>query len=302
MKIDVFAHVFTPKFYAEIKSRIPDIDIQIPHVTFPSLTNLDIRREHCKPDSKQIISAVNISLENFFDGDTAAELCFLGNEELVTMVKTNDDLFYGAVAMVPMNNVPKAIEIITEQVAKNDLLLGIQLFTSFQGKTFSNEEYQQILEKMHEIGKPIWIHPVFDERKPGNNFLFSWEYELSVTMMEIVHTQVFTKFPDIKIIVHHAGAMVPFFSERIIMVEDGYNSEDYKKFYVDTSIFGNKEALELSYKYYGVDHLLYGTDSPFGLLPAGESERVITAIESMNIEEGDREKIYSKNILALLNK
>lgn len=302
MKIDVFAHVLTPKFYGEMKSRIPDLDNMVPHVTFPSLTNLDIRRDHRKTDITEIISMVNLSPEDYFDGDTAYELCYLGNEELVATVKSNEDLFYGAVAMVPMNNIPKAIEIITEQVAKNDLLLGIQLYTMAQGKTFSSEEYQQILEKMNEIGKPIWIHPVYDERKPGNNLLFSWEYELSVAMMEIVHSKVFRKFPDIKIIVHHAGAMIPFFSERIAVTEDPEYIEDYKNFYVDTAIFGNKEALELSCKYYSIDHLLYGTDAPFGLLPAGECERVIEAIESMNIEEGDKEKIFSKNILTLLNR
>lgn len=64
----------------------------------------------------------------------------------------------------------------------------------------------------------------------------------------------FEECPNIKIIVHHAGAMIPFFAGRIDnIVKD--KKDDFKKFYVDTAILGNSKALELAIDYFGIDRV-----------------------------------------------
>ena len=147
----------------------------------------------------------------------------------------------------------------------------------------------------------IWIHPIFDERKPDNNLVFSWEYELSQAMMEIVKAGIFKDFPNIKIIIHHAGAMVPFFSGRIKYILGDEALDDFKKFYVDTAILGNPKALELALDFYGLDHILFGTDAPFGILPAGGTKEIKEAIERMNINKDERDSIFYKNIVNMIN-
>jgi len=40
-------------------------------------------------------------------------------------------------------------------------------------------------------------------------------YETSVAMAHIVFAGLFDKHPDLKIITHHLGGMIPFFEERV---------------------------------------------------------------------------------------
>ncbi len=118
-------------------------------------------------------------------------------------------------------------------------------------------------------------------------------------MLELVNANIFTECPNIKIIVHHAGAMIPFFAGRIDnIIKD--KKDDFKKFYVDTALLGNSKALELAIHYFGIDKVLYGTDAPFGIMPNGATKEIETAIDELPIKEEDREKIYSKNLQKML--
>lgn len=75
--------------------------------------------------------------------------------------------------------------------------------------------------------------------------VFSWEYELSQAMLQIVQADILGKLPNLKTLVHYAGAMVSFFSGRIERILD-----DFKKFNVDTAILGNSAALNLAIDYF----------------------------------------------------
>ncbi|WP_222703251.1 hypothetical protein [Fusobacterium polymorphum] len=68
---------------------------------------------------------ININPEDYFDAEKSFELTYNGNEELVKVVKENSDLFCGAVAMLPMNNIKGALKIINEQVVNNKELYGV---------------------------------------------------------------------------------------------------------------------------------------------------------------------------------
>ena len=72
-------------------------------------------------------------------------------------------------------------------------------------------------------GKPILLHPA---RKPDvADFpaekvskyeiwtIFGWPYETSVTMARLIFSGVMTKYPKLKVMAHHLGAMIPFFDE-----------------------------------------------------------------------------------------
>ena len=79
------------------------------------------------------------------------------------------------------------------------------------------------------------------------------------------------------------------------------NAEQFKLFYVDTTILGNSFALENDLDYYGEDRLLFGTDAPIGILPAGAPKEVIKSIEDMRTTDEVRNKIYRENMKKLLN-
>lgn len=298
-KIDVFAHVLLPGFYEKMLAVEPRLPELFPFIQHPLLTDLEQRRQFWDGKTQQVLSYVNVNPEDYVDSDTAAALCREANAELAEVVADQSDMYVAGVAMVPMNHLEAAVQIL-EEVAESEELVGVQLFTRALGKSIADPAYRPIFETCQRLSLPIWLHPIFDERKPDNNIVFSWEYELTQAMLQLVQAGIFQDFPDLKVIVHHAGAMVPFFAERIGHILPPEQVADFRKFYVDTAILGNPKALELTLEYFGSDQVLFGTDAPLGIAPAGATEVIVEAINQLQISDLDKDAIFSQNFRRMM--
>ena len=297
-KIDVFAHVLLPNYYKKMLSIDSNIPKTYAFTNIESLKDLSVRRKLWNGTTKQIISYANINAEDFCNPEESARLCREANAELINSVRENNDMFPYGIGMLPFNNIEDSLNILDE-IASSKELIGIQVFTRHLGKSIASQEYLPILKKCARLGLLVLLHPVFDLRKPDNNIVFSWEYELSQAMLDLVNADIFKECPNIKIIVHHAGAMVPFFAGRIDNIMKD-KKDEFKKFYVDTAILGNSKALELAVHYFGIDKVLYGTDAPFGIMPNGATKEIESAIDKLPFSNEEKEKIYSKNLRKLL--
>ncbi|WP_298493360.1 amidohydrolase family protein, partial [uncultured Lactobacillus sp.] len=259
MKIDAFAHILTPNFYQTMLDIDATIQQKYPFFKIETLVSLDERLEQW-PDknTKQVVSFANINPEDFVNGEKAKEIAVNANQELAGIVANYPDKFEAGIGMLAMNNIPASLKIL-DAIKENPYLVGAQIFTRHLGKSIADPEFEPILVKAAELNLPLWLHPVFDKRKPDNNLVFSWEYELSQAMLQLVQSDIFKKVPNLKILVHHAGAMVPYFSGRIEHILDQEHAEMFKNFYVDTAILGNTPALQLALDYFGINHVLFGT-------------------------------------------
>ena len=298
-KIDVFAHVLLPNYYNKMLSIDSNIPSTYAFTNIGSLKDMKIRRQLWNKKTKQIISYANINAEDYCIPSLSAELCREANQELIECIRENNDMFPYGIGMVPFNNVNEALKIL-EEIKLSKELVGIQVFTRHLSKSIADLEFRPILKKCAELNLLVLLHPVFDDRKPDNNIVFSWEYELSLAMMQLVETNIFKECQNIKIIVHHAGAMVPFFAGRINNILKD-KKDEFKKFYVDTAILGNSKAIELTIDYFGINHVLYGTDAPFGIMPNGATKEIEEAIDMLPISNEEKEKIYYQNIIKLIN-
>jgi len=303
-KVDIFTHILTPKYaarYAEINPKI----LKRPEFTALPTSDLSIREKlmsRC-PDVLQVITMANVPLEKWAP-EHAVELARIGNEEFAELVLRRPDLFFAAVAVVPLNDIDAALDEI--DYAINTLrLAGIQVPTRVGTQWLASEQYRPILAKMAELGKPIWIHPDHNDQLDDDAGGFNWTFETSHCMLRLVESGIFNDFPDIKFIIHHAGAMIPFFRERIkylmaVVPQTTQNiHEHFRKFYVDTALYGNTSGLNCACNYFGVDHMLFGTDAPLG---PNMVQDTIRSIERMSISEEDKEKILRLNATALLKK
>ena len=301
MKIDAFAHILTPEFYKKMLEIEPTIPDKFPFIKIKTLVDLDERlTKWPEQGMKQVISFANINPEDFTAGSTAAEIAAKANQELAEVVAAHSDKFVAGVGMLAMNSICGSLEILKE-IKENKYLVGAQIFTRHLGKSIADPEFLPVLANAAELGIPLWLHPVFDERKPDNNLVFSWEYELSQAMLQLVQSNIFVKYPNLKILVHHAGAMVPFFSGRIEHILDAEHAQMFKKFYVDTAILGNTSALQLVLNYYGIDHVLFGTDAPFAVMPSGANDLVSQAIDHLALSPEENAKIYYQNYRKFVN-
>ena len=300
MRIDVFAHVLPERFYAKMRAIEPSIPKVYAFFNNPVLTDMDLRRSYWDGASKQVISFVNALPEDYVGPQEAATLCREANDELLEVLRANRDMFDAAVGMVPMNNIEEAVAIVREQVVAEPDMVGIQIFTRALGKSIADPEFRPLFAALAETGAPAWLHPVFDARKPDNNLVFSWEYELSQAMLQMVQADLFQEFPSLKVIVHHAGGMAPFFAGRIDRILPPAQAEDFRRFYVDTAILGNPRALDLAVDFFGEDHVVFGTDAPLGILPAGATREISQAIEDMHVSDDVKQAIFEDNYRRLL--
>ncbi|MBF0777577.1 amidohydrolase family protein [Streptococcus cuniculi] len=295
MKVDVFAHVLLPRFYQKMLALDPQLPDKMPFLQNPVLLDMTMRAQHQTSSVKQIISYVNVNPEDYVAADEALELVQEANQELLETLQADPEQFAGGVAMLALNHVEGSLQILEEFVAPNKEIVGIQLFSRHLGQSLAAPEFAPIFEACARLHIPIWLHPVFDVRKPDNNIVFSWEYEQTQAMLDLVQANYFQQYPDLKVIVHHAGAMVPYFAERIRHILSKDMAQDFQKFYVDTALLGNPKALELAVDYFGIEHVLFGTDAPLGILPAGPTKEIIAAIEAMPLSTEEKQAIFADN-------
>jgi aminocarboxymuconate-semialdehyde decarboxylase len=212
-------------------------------------------------------------------------------------------------------------------------LCAVQIFTNVNGRPLDEPEFAPIFERMHGYDLPIWLHPA---RGPAMNdyateetskfeiwWLFGWPYETSAAMARMVFSGFFDRWPNLKIITHHMGAMVPYLEARVGLGMDQMGSRtanvdytaivdamrakgkrplDYfKLFYGDTAVNGSAPAIRCGLDFFGADHALFGTDCPFD--PQGGPlfiRETIRAIESLELPHDVRDHLYAGNARKLL--
>jgi aminocarboxymuconate-semialdehyde decarboxylase len=239
------------------------------------------------------------------------------------------DRFPGFVASMPMNNPDAALDEI-DRAIKQLKAVGIQFFSNVNGAPLDLPELKPLFEKMAGYDLPIWIHPArganfpdyLTEEKSKYEiwFVFGWPYETSAAMARLVFGGYFDLFPNLKIITHHMGGMIPYFEGRVGTSWDQLGSrtsdEDYtvileqlkkphleyfKGFYADTALFGASSATKCGLEFFGVDQVLFASDCPFDPEKGpGYIRETIKIIENLQISEADRQKIYEGNARRLL--
>jgi aminocarboxymuconate-semialdehyde decarboxylase len=139
-------------------------------------------------------------------------------------------------------------------------------------------------------------------------------------MARMVFAGFFDKWPNLKIVAHHMGAMVPYFAGRVGPGWDqlGKRTTDrdlsqvlkalkkrpldyFKMFYADTALFGAYEATVCGLDFYGVSNVVFASDAPFdpenGPMYIRETIKIVDRLPLTNEQ---REDIYWKNAARLL--
>ena len=327
LKIDAYSHIVPPKYKEAIRKIVPEQhDLQIE--PWPPLYDLEARfriMDKYEP-IRQVLTLGRIPVEHIAGPDKAAELAKQADDEMAGLVQKYPDRFVAALATLSMNDMDAALKE-TDRAIKELKFKGVYLHTPVDEKPLDLPEFMPLYEKMSEYDLPIVIHPM---RKPNHPdymtekeskywifSLFGWPYDTTAAMARLVCSGIMEKYPNLKILTHHCGGMVPFYAERIIqftqLMENGREGryelglkrdviEYYKMFYADTAIYGNPSALMCGFAFFGADHLLFGVDFPLGDTEQGNRNyrQTINAIEQMDITEAERKKIYEDNARSLM--
>jgi uncharacterized protein len=332
VKIDVFPHILPPRYFERMLAAAPPgMALQKRMSGIPVLVDLDLRMAVMDryEGYVQVLTLANPPIEVVAGPDLSPELARLANDEMANVVAKRPERFPGFVASLPMNNPDAAVAEIDRAIDHLGAT-GVQIFTNVGGRPLDLPEYRPIFARMAEHGLPIWLHPARPatfadyageaRSKYDLWWAFGWPYETSVAMGRLVFSGLFERHPDLQIITHHLGAMIPFCAGRIGGGLDqlGSRTDDaddgaalgrlkrrpvdyFKMFYGDTALFGAWPAMESGLEFFGADHVLFGTDMPFDPEKGpGFIRDTIAAMERMRASAEDKAKIYEGNARRML--
>jgi len=325
MKIDVFCHIVPPKYKLALDKTVGSVAMVD---VLPTLYDME-QRFRVMDKFKDVVQVLTVSLpplENVTDKNKAISLAKLANDEMAELLVKYPDRFVAAIASLPMNDIDAALRE-TDRAIKDLNFRGVQIFTPMKDKPLDSPEFFPLYEKMAKYNLPIFIHPHRDADYPDYrtekeslyslNTLFGWIYETSAAMIRLTYSGVMEKYPDLRIITHHSGAMIPFLEKRVIDFADFGETllktnikrnlrkpvRDYlKMFYVDTAIYGNTPGLMCSYALYGAKHMLFATDFPYDVeWGVRHNKATIESIENMDISDAEKKMIFEDNARSLLH-
>ena len=305
MKIDIFAHILPEKYLEACRKK--NLLISGTHRETECRANCDIdmrlRLMDRYPDVIQVLSLSLPPVESLGSSKDAVELSQIANDEMAELVSRYPDKFISAVACLPLSDMDATLEEVDRAITQLKFK-GVQIFTNIAGETLDLPKFRPLYEKMDNYDLPLWIHPYVHNKQ--DEPVFGWPYETADAMLRLVLSGIFQDYPDIKFITHHCGSMVSFFEQRIrwlLPLESkgriGNPLEHFQRFYNDTAVYGSTPALKCAYDFFGAENLLFGTDMPLG--PSyGLTMQTICSIEEMDVSEKDKEKIFTKNAVNLL--
>jgi aminocarboxymuconate-semialdehyde decarboxylase len=333
MKIDIYNHVMPQRYLEMMKQHSKDPGIVKRMTGLRMLWDIEARVQMLDekfPDVQQVLTLSLPSPELVGGPDLSPELARIANDGMAEMCRKWPKKFPAFVASLPMNNVPAALEEMDRAIAKLEAK-GVQICTSVAGRPLDEPEVFPVFEraaKKHDV--PIWMHPARPATRadypnePKSKYeiwqVLGWPYETSVAMSRMVFSGLFEKLPQIRIITHHCGAMIPFFSGRAetLWAQLGSRSADenyeellqsmkkkpieyFKMFYADTVLGGSAAALRCGLDFFGADKVVFASDCPFD--PEGGPMFIregIRSVEDLNLPEADKRKIYFGNAMKLL--
>jgi aminocarboxymuconate-semialdehyde decarboxylase len=206
---------------------------------------------------------------------------------------------------------------------------GVQVFTNVAGDPLSAPKFRPVFAAMAAHDLPVWVHPMrtaqfsdYASEKESQNeiwFSFGWPYETTACMTRLIYSGLFDELPNLKIISHHMGGMIPYFAGKIklgfkqiffgtpdvnpVAQECGLKRaplDYFKMLYADTAL-GEDAPTRCGHAFFGTGHCLFATDAPFDAEQGrGLIANSLRAVNALDICAAEREQILAGNAKALL--
>lgn len=225
----------------------------------------------------------------------APHLQWMAPEEAVDVAaKVNDGLAravaqhptrFAGLATVPTPD-PAAAARELERSVRELGFVGAMIYGRTNDAFLDDQAYWPILEAAEALDVPIYIHPTYVSDAvmkayyaglPGHfSTMLStggmgWHYETAVHAMRMVLAGVFERFPNLQIILGHAGEGIPFFLGRTVRVMRRASPEMSahlahvweNNFYISTSGWFTDPPLQLLLGTNPVERLLFAVDYPY---------------------------------------
>ena len=263
------------------------------------------------------IQALSLTTESLFgfNPDEAADICRLSNDANYALCTAYPNRFVNVCA-ISLLDVKSGLRELNRSIDALDCRAVI-VSTNQDGKGLDSPEYYPFYEKLAEHDLPLLLHPTYwksyplaEESEWTLMSRFGWPFDSTQAVWRLIFGGVLDRFPSLKVVMHHLGAMFPYFVGRFEtgLMKLGARkppkplSEYWKNIYGDSAVSaGPPEVYACGYAFFGPDRVVYGSDYPFGA-EAGEKHirGNLAGLKSLNISAGDMQKVLGGNAKRLL--
>jgi aminocarboxymuconate-semialdehyde decarboxylase len=331
VKIDIFNHVFPRRFfdrYIASGAAGKEIGKRMANATVGFDLDYRFRVLDEFGDVRQVITLGQPPIESLGGPADSPAVAREANDGLAELVAKHPDRFIAFAASMPLNNVDASIEEMTRAIDHLGAR-GVMIYTNVAGMPLDAPLFQPFFDEAARRDVVIWLHPARGASMPdyaaeeASSFeiwwALGWPYETSAAMARLVFSGIFDRHPNIKIITHHLGGIVPYLEGRVSYGWDQLGARtskvdysalvrsmkkrpvDYfRQFHADTAMFGARAATRCGLDFFGTDQVLFASDMPFDPTPGLYMRETIRVIDSLDLTAEERQRIYHGNARRLL--
>lgn len=244
------------------------------------------------------------------EGVEAVRLSRETNEAFARLISDNKRR-YGALALVPLPDVPAAIREI--DYALDELGLdGIGLLTNFSGVYLGDPGLDPVFRHLSDREAVAFVHPNIPASKDQNTFglppsLYEFTFDTTRAAANLLFSGTLDRYPNLKLVLSHAGGAVPYLAKRLTYAstiasrlrpaEPKDIIGTLRRLYYDTAMSANPYTLSGLTALVDADQILFGSDYPY--MPELTTRETVEGV--VNFFEADaREKIERSNYFKLL--
>jgi predicted TIM-barrel fold metal-dependent hydrolase len=174
-------------------------------------------------------------------------------------------------------------------------------------------EFWDVYEAAADLRAPIYLHPRaplpvvnqayyqgFGDRVDGLLATggFGWHYDAGLTVVRMIVSGLFDRFPDLQVILGHWGEVALFYLDRIAVLDAVTSLQRPVAEYFRSNIFitpggiSSHKYLRWSLETVGIERLMYASDYPFNRERDGSVPRFL---DTAPISDAERENVAFRN-------
>jgi predicted TIM-barrel fold metal-dependent hydrolase len=212
---------------------------------------------------------------------------------------------FGFFVVVPMTTPAASL---TETAYALDVLKadGVGLMTNYGDRYLGDPRFVPLFEELNRRRAVVYVHPDscscdLDLLREIPAATIEFPHSTTRTVVSLLTSNTFSRFPDVRFIFSHAGGTIPFLANRIVRGaslsgKTGWQDQ-LQRLYYDTASSANLSAFQPLLRLVTSKQILLGTDFPFA--PAEAFKAGVGDLNSLGLTDDQRRDIEAGNALRL---
>ena len=212
-----------------------------------------------------------------------------------------------ASAAVPLQDTRTAIEVVNDAVDRLGLM-GVNLPGSVgDDARIDCERLEPFYAHVEKLGLPVFLHPtdvIFQDMLDGYegalHLTLGRVIEVSVAAMRLILSGMMERHPKLKVVMSHTGGSLPYQAGRMDKNSKAAKlskpvTSYMKRMFTDT-VSPHSAGIRFAIDYYGIDHVMYGTD-----YPCWDPAACLKLVNEIELSDAEKHKLFYANARRILN-